>query len=141
MRIVIKTKVAQDYRQVFAGFNEELFLALVPPLTPLKLLRFDGCKLGDEVRLRVYFMDWFSEITAQGEREREIFFIDEGTRLPFTFSYWKHHHQMISLVDGGCEIVDDIQYESPLFLGPLLYPLLYFQFWYRKRIYKRYFGA
>ena len=53
MRILIKTKVGQNYRKVFQGFDIKLFMKLKPPLVGLKVKRFDGCSEGDIVQVEV----------------------------------------------------------------------------------------
>ena len=49
MKIIISTPIKNNYRDVFAQFNIELFKALKPPMIGLVVERFDGCKKGDEV--------------------------------------------------------------------------------------------
>jgi hypothetical protein len=56
MRIRITTLVTQNYRQVADRFDQNLFKALNPPFPPVKLLRFDGSRKGDEVHLQLNFL-------------------------------------------------------------------------------------
>jgi len=140
MHFQIKTPVQQSPQNVFVGFDRKLFMALNPPLMPLKLLRFDGCKTGDEVHLELAFgMKWISLVTDFQERDDEIFFIDEGVQLPFFLSYWRHKHRIIK--DGiGSILVDDITYRSSSkFMDSLLYPILWAQFKYRSPVYRKLF--
>jgi len=142
MRIIIKTKVEQDYRSVWQGFDEDLFKALKPPLMPLELVRFDGSHKGDLVHLRVgpFKQGWVSEITEQGESEDEIYFIDEGRTLPFPLKTWRHHHRIQKAPDGGSFIIDDFSYTTPTLLTDwLFYPLLYAQFAARGPVYRQFF--
>ncbi|HAA10159.1 MAG TPA: hypothetical protein DCE41_00115 [Cytophagales bacterium] len=145
MRIVIQTKVEQTVDQVKAGFNEKLFMKLSPPFPPVKLLRFDGSRTGDVVSLELNFLllkqKWTSHITEDETKEGLFRFVDEGKSLPFFLKYWRHHHQILQ--DGsGSMIVDDISFQAPLrLLTPLLYPVLFLQFWYRKPIYRSFFKA
>lgn len=144
MRICIRSKVEQPIEKVFSGFNEELFLALNPPGIPVELLRFDGSEKGDEVHLKLKFPGfpqiWVSEIIDSGNSDQEIFFIDEGRKLPFFLSHWHHQHRIVK--DGsGSIIVDDISFRGRFpFLSVLLYPALYLQFLYRKPVYRRFFA-
>jgi ligand-binding SRPBCC domain-containing protein len=143
MKIAVSTPVKQDYKQVWQGFTRELFLALAPPLTPINLLRFDGCKKNDEVHLEIDFglmrQVWRSKITAQQENENEIYFIDEGIELPFFLSKWKHKHRILKQGVGSM-IIDEIEFESFGGFGSFsVYPTLYFQFLYRQPIYQRWF--
>jgi len=71
----------------------------------------------------------------------EIYFIDEGTRLPFFLAYWHHRHRLLRAADGSTTIVDDITFQTPSRLTDyFFYPLLWLQFAYRKPIYRRVFS-
>ncbi len=129
---------------VWQHFNRELFLQLAPPFPPVTLLRFDGCKVGDVVTLKLGFVFfsqiWESHIVQQETNENAIFFVDEGKKLPFFLKYWQHKH-ILQKTENDCTIiVDDISYKSPFWLlDYLLYPMMYLQFAYRKPIYKKFF--
>lgn len=145
MKIIIKTKVRQDYQSVFAGFNKDLFLKLAPPFPPVKLLQFDGCEVNDIVKLELNFIffkqTWESLIIANKATDEEIYFIDEGKKLPFFLKYWQHKHRIIKNGEQT-EIIDDILYRTPFWLMDyLMFPLMYFQFYYRKPIYKKIFNT
>ena len=143
MRLKIITKVDQDYLSVKSGFDEKLFKALNPPFPKVKLSRFDGCKEGDIVSLRLNFiffsLTWESLITEDETTDNEFRFVDEGTSLPFFLKFWRHHHRVVS--DGeGSLIIDDITFKTPFYLPEfLMYPALYGQFLYRKPIYQKFF--
>ena len=142
MNIKISTRVNQNYKSVFAGFTEELFLKLAPPFPPFKLLRFDGCKTNDEVHIRLWnfgWTDWIALITDDFEHSNQIGFVDEGKVLPSFLKSWKHQH-IIQDLDQGSEIIDNIQYTCPnRLLEYLIYPFLYLQFIYRKPVYRNVF--
>ncbi len=145
MQITITTKISQGYIAVMKGFNEDLFMQLNPPFPPVKLLRFDGCKTGDVVSLELNFIffkqQWQSLIVEDDLSEEEFYFVDEGQKLPFFLSFWRHKHRIIKKVNES-EIVDDITFRSPFWLLDfLLFPVLWLQFWYRKPVYKKYFDA
>lgn len=143
MKISIKTKVEQSYKQVYEQFNQNLLMKLNPPFPPVKLLRYDGNQKGNKVILELNFIffkqEWESLITEEMETSESTFFIDEGVRLPFFLKYWKHQH-LIENKEEGSEIVDNIEFKTPFFLMDyLLYPALYLQFLYRKPIYRKFF--
>lgn len=145
MRLQITTNVEQSAEQVMAGFNEKLFLKLNPPFPPVRLLRFDGSKKGDIVSLELNFLlfkqKWVSEITADEQGQDYFLFIDEGRKLPFMLSYWRHEHR-IEVRPKGAAIIDYITYESGnKFFSLLLYPIMVLQFLYRKPIYTKVFRA
>lgn len=143
MRIRLTTLVTQNYQQVAANFDEKLFKALNPPFPPVKLLRFDGSRKGDEVHLELNFLlfkqMWKSLIIEDKVQENEIYFIDKGIQLPFFLRYWQHTHRILKRGEHTA-IVDDIQFKTPFILVDyLMYPVLYGQFFYRKPVYKKYF--
>ncbi|MCH6233873.1 SRPBCC family protein [Cognataquiflexum rubidum] len=145
MKINIETAVEQDYLQVKEGFNESLFTKLSPPFPPVKLLRFDGSKKGDVVTLELNFIffkqKWTSLITEDHTDEKEFFFVDQGTALPFFLQEWRHKHRIIKNGKGSI-IRDEITFKAkPGLLGIFLYPAMYLQFLYRNPIYKKCFKA
>lgn len=151
MRILLKTSVRQSPSTVWVGFDRALFNRLSPPFPPVRVVRFDGCQRGDVVHLRLNFFfvqpDWVSRIVEQqtlgpAERPQEIFFVDEGERLPFFLRSWRHRHRLLrDDATGGTIVVDDVTYRTPFWLTDyLLYPVLWLQFAYRKPIYRRVFG-
>lgn len=144
MQINISTTVSQHYLEVKEGFNQDLFSTLSPPFPPVKLLRFDGSKKGDIVSLELNFIFfkqiWTSEITDDQTTDSEFYFVDKGIKLPFFLGKWQHKHRLINKGKSETEIRDEIEYKGSVwFLTPLLYPVLYLQFLYRKPIYRRIF--
>jgi ligand-binding SRPBCC domain-containing protein len=146
MKIIIQTPVNQSIEQVWKKFDETLFTQLAPPFPPVNLLRFDGSEKGNEVHLElnlfVFKQLWISLITENKKTEHEIYFIDEGIKLPFFLSFWRHRHRIIEAIDTKKEtqsiIIDEIEFESPF--GFLIYPVLYLQFLYRRPIYRKIFA-
>lgn len=144
MKIQISTKVDQDYLSVKDGFNESLFKKLSPPFPPVKLIRFDGSAKGDIVTLELNFLlfkqIWKSEIVDDQTNETEFYFIDVGVELPFFLKKWRHKHRIINS-EFGSVIRDEIEFSGPIgIMTLLLYPVLYLQFAYRIRIYKKIFS-
>ncbi len=144
VKIKIDTQVNQSLKRVIAGFNSQLFLKLNPPFPKVKLKQFDGCLTGDVVSLELNFIlfkqTWTSTIVEDKSNEKQFYFIDEGTQLPFIFKAWQHKH-LLSDKEGKTVITDDISYRTPfIILDWLMYPLLYLQFKYRGPIYRRAFG-
>ena len=145
MKIYLATKVAQKPADVFAKFDEDLFNKLTPPGIKVSLDRFDGCKKNDEVHLILDFIffkqKWNSLIIDSGNDTDGFYFVDEGIKLPFFLKTWKHVHR-INFCQDGSKIIDDICFKTGLLVTDyLLYPILYFQFLYRKPVYKRIFDV
>ena len=143
MKIKISTKVNASKEDVKKGFTEELFMSLNPPFPPVELLRFDGCKKGDTVALKLNFIlfrqHWISVITKEKEDKKEWYFIDKGVDLPFFLKSWKHKH-IVAADELGAAIKDHITFTTGFLLTDvLMYPILYLQFLYRKPIYKKMF--
>ena len=145
MHLYLRTHVASPPAQVFAGFNRELFLALAPPFPPFHLLRFDGCQRGNQVHIELGARPlrrlWTSLITDHGvTTDGTYYFVDEGQLLPPPLCYWQHRHLMQPAPDGGCFIVEDIEYRTASrVLDRLLYPVVWAQFVWRRPIYRRWF--
>lgn len=142
-RIVIETKIAQDYTTVFNQFDSKLFEALQPPFPPAEVLRFDGSEVGNEVHIKLFtgfkWELWKSVITERTMGEQEHMFVDKGIQLPYFLKHWQHRHRVRKEAKGST-IIDDISlaFASPL-LYPLFYPAVYAQFALRQPVYKRYF--
>ncbi|HEY0110143.1 MAG TPA: hypothetical protein VGB67_10975 [Fibrella sp.] len=143
MKITIRTYVNCPLPAVWAGFDQSLFNRLSPPFPPVRVLRFDGCMTGDVVSLELNFIlfrqVWNSDIIDQKETEDEIYFIDQGTKLPFFLKAWHHKHRLIRQGEGTV-IADEITFQTPnRLLDYVMYPLMWVQFAYRKPIYRRAF--
>lgn len=144
MKLLLKTPVQMAPQHVWAGFTQSLFERLAPPLPRIKLLRFDGSTTGCVVEVELNFIlfkqTWCSDIIDHGQSDTEIWFVDQGSRLPFFLKYWHHQHRLQRHGEGTM-IVDDIEYRSgAILLDWLLYPLMWMQFAYRKPIYRRAFS-
>ncbi len=144
MKIRFETKVQKRLSAVKAAFDQELFLALKPPGMQLKLIRFDGCKPGDEVHLKMgafgLLQDWVSHITSSIEDEKQWQFVDEGQVIPWPLKHWKHVHRVESIGDSEALIIDDIEFTAPnSALTALLFPSLWLSFSVRPSRYRKFF--
>ncbi|MDZ4846708.1 MAG: hypothetical protein SH857_14295 [Chitinophagales bacterium] len=144
MRITIETQVKGHYKDIMQRFDRKLFEALKPKNADMEIIEFTGSKKGDRVKLRFnkpIKADWISRITEHGENDREAWFTDEGAKLPFPLSYWRHKHVVRKITDDSSLIIDDITYKAHNFLlTALLRPAIYFGFAPRRKIYREYFG-
>ncbi|MEY3443202.1 MAG: hypothetical protein RLZZ519_1483 [Bacteroidota bacterium] len=147
MQLKIKTPVAGNYRNVFAGFDDSLLMKLTPPGMKMNLLHSDPPEMpGGRIRLKVTIMgiihqDWENEFSGYELKEDECHFVDTGIKLPFPMTYWRHDHRVLRDGDNTL-ILDDIEYKCGFFLLEwLLYPILWAQFRYRRPIYRRHFGT
>lgn len=143
MKLKICTPVNQSAKEVWEGFNADLFLKLAPPFPKVKLLKFEGRMEGNEVEIELNFIffrqTWLSLIEENGENEEEIYFVDVGMKLPFFLKRWKHRHIIRKKVNGS-EIIDDIEFSGGnLLMDLILLPGLFLQFLYRKPVYKKVF--
>ncbi|MFT6322208.1 MAG: ligand-binding SRPBCC domain-containing protein [Granulosicoccus sp.] len=145
MNIQLKTKVDGNYQDIMRLFDRNLFEALKPKNAKMEIVTFTGSKKGDKVHLRFLSpikAEWISEITEDGENEKETYFIDEGVKLPFPLSSWKHKHVVRKITENSSYIIDDMTFEGiNSFFTLFLYPALYIAFYPRKSIYKSYFKA
>jgi len=143
--IVIRTSVNQTPKQVWYGFDLQLFEALKPPVIPLKVLRFDGCETGDEVHLQLgpeaFAQNWQAKIIDHGQKDGGYYFVDTGKVLPPPLSTWTHRHLMLPNANGGTDVIDNITYSTGnSILDWIIYPVMYLQFAARGPIYKKYFA-
>ncbi|MGF1533040.1 MAG: hypothetical protein ACFCUI_05020 [Bernardetiaceae bacterium] len=147
MQLTIKTRVKGDPKQVFAGFDRQLFEALSPPFPPVRVIEFGGCQAGARVALELNFLffkqSWVSVVTKEGFLDGAPFFVDCGEELPFFLSDWMHEHRVEPDPQRANTslIVDAITFQTPSWLPEwLLAPAMWAQFLYRKPVYKRYFA-
>ncbi len=144
LRITLQTEVSGNYRAVMNQFDRDLFEALTPPVGKLEVLKFTGSKTGDLVHLRFLSplkAEWVSRITDHGETETEMYFVDEGEKLPPGLTYWRHKHIVRKIDSNHSLIIDQMDFRSYFYLLSLIiYPFLFFTFYPRKKQYKSYFG-
>jgi hypothetical protein len=145
MKMRFEAKVQKSLSVVKAAFDQELFLALTPPGMQLKLTRFDGCKPGDEVHLKMGAMgilqDWVSHITSSIDDENQWQFVDEGHVIPWPLKHWKHIHRVEAINESESLIIDDIEYAAPNpVISALMYPSLWLSFSIRPKRYQKYFN-
>lgn len=142
MEINIETKVENgSVKDIFQRFDEKLFLKLAPPFPKFKLLRFDGCQIGDLVEIELSMPwgkeFWQSTIIDFKETETEIYFIDQGTILPSFLSHWNHLHRIKKSDEHHCVISDEITMNCKYaWQIPFIYTGTYFQMFYRKSVYQ-----
>lgn len=144
MHLRLHTAVKQSPEQVNLSFTQDLFEALAPPFPKAHVLRFDGSTKGDVVQIALDFLlfrqEWHSKITKSGENAEGYFFIDEGRKLPFFLTYWKHYHGIKRATDGSTVIVDAVEFRTGTLVTDLLMlPGIWAQFLWRIPIYKKYF--
>lgn len=142
MKIIIKTRIEKNFQLVFSKFNIDLFRALKPPFMKLTIERFDGCKKGDQVHLRMDMFGstqkWVSHITEEKRGDYECYFVDEGIVMSPPLKKWKHTHRVQKINELASYVIDDIEYTSGNKAVDLaIYPTLYTIFLFRVPIYKR----
>lgn len=145
MKIRFETQVRGYYTEVMKRFDRDLFEALKPRQGEMEILDFTGSETGDRVHLKFISpisMEWISDIVDHGTDEKRAYFIDEGVKLPFPLSFWRHKHIVEKIDEEYSLIIDDIEYKaSPSLLTPIIYPALYAAFSPRKKVYQSYFGV
>lgn len=144
MRLTFHTVVQRPLPFVAERFDERLFRYLTPPLPPVRIVRYDGQRPGDEVHLELNFLlfrqRWISRIVSARTNPEEVNFVDEGIRLPFFLGRWHHRHRLLAMGSHATAIVDEIEFEAPVpWLSPLLAPALMGQFLARRPRYQSFF--
>ena len=143
MKFIIQTPINKDYKEVFKAFDLNLFKALKPPLMPLEVSQFDGCKTGDKVILKVgpLKQTWQSDIVEDFQSELHVGFVDVGIILPPPLKKWRHCHRIINTGKNESLISDEVEFSSGIIiLDLLMYLPLYLQFLIRYPQYKSYFN-
>jgi ligand-binding SRPBCC domain-containing protein len=144
MRILLKSRVQGNFKDVMSAFDIDLFTALKPKGAKMEIVEFTGSKKGDRVHLRFLWpvkTDWISHISEDRIDNDIAYFIDEGVKLPPGLSEWKHKHIVQKDTETTSFIIDDIYYRGTnKLLTLLLYPALYLGFYPRKKIYRTYFA-
>ena len=117
------------------------FQRLTPPWAPVRLEQFEGIREGDRAVLRIgpgpLALRWVAEHHDVIDGRQ---FCDRQVQGPF--AHWDHTHRFEPTGDGGCRLVDRIEYELPggaigNLLGPWIEPELRRQFAYRHRVTRR----
>jgi len=118
------------------------FERLVPPWAPVRLEEFEGIGDGDRAVLRMgpgpLALRWVAEHHDVIEGRQ---FCDRQVQGPF--SHWDHTHRFEPTGEGGCRLVDRIEYALPAgglgtAVAPyLVEPELRRQFAYRHRVTRR----
>ena len=144
MEIVVRTIVNESTEIVIPNFGKELFMALSPGFIPIKLLGYDGDRVGGLVRIEMGIPPlggtWVSKIISRSERTDRLEFVDIGVELPFPLVKWKHRHIVRKDGAGRTEIIDAIIYSThSKFWNFLTYPIMYLMFLMRIPLYKKYF--
>lgn len=144
MNFILKTQVAGNYLEVMKRFDLDLFEALKPVGAKMEVVQFTGSQTDDIVEIKFVWpikASWISDITDHGSDDNQAYFIDEGRVLPFPLKSWKHKHIVEKVDDNSCTIIDDITFSSGWkILDIVMYLPVYFSFYHRKRIYRKYFG-
>ncbi len=144
-RVKIRHYVGGEQAEVFAGFTEDLFVALAPRFPPNRILRYDGNRVGDTVSLELGVKPlaqvWTTEIVANEAGAERSFFVDEGRELPFPLTFWRHRHVVEQAGPGRVAIVEDIVFAtSNAVFTKLMRPIIVREFGARGPGYQRYFG-
>ncbi len=137
IRTLIKNR---GYLEVFNQFDKKLFNYLSKG-QPVKLLRFDGSSLHDQIHILFPFdKKWVSVITEEQTTPQKAYFIDQGKQLPLGLKEWEHQH-IVAKSGNNCYIVDKVTYSAKnSLLGVLLFLPIYIPILIRKVQYKSFFS-
>ncbi|HAZ14179.1 MAG: hypothetical protein A2X86_02565 [Bdellovibrionales bacterium GWA2_49_15] len=130
-------------------FTEELFKYLLPPILPVKVVRFEGVEKGARYEFELlpihlpppFSTTWSGKIVDSGDVQGGFYFVDEGTNLPFPLKSWRHLHRILPNPQlGGIDILDLVEYSCHIpLLEYSLYPSFFSLFVFRKQRYAEYF--
>lgn len=140
VNIKFENTVSFPYEFVIKNIGREMFLALNPPWSPMKLLKFDGTKVSDEVHLELNLglktIPWVSKIVKSDLNDHEFNFVDIGVKIIPGLTSWHHQHIFRKVDSSTTLIIDDIFFETSNSALDLIYVNLFrLQFIYRKFAY------
>ena len=141
-----QTTINATLEDVWKQFDKNLLKKLSPPFPFIQIQTFDGCEVDDHVIIEMDFLlyktTWNSIIVENSISETEIFFIDQGVKMPFGLVHWKHKHGLKKIDDKKTSIIDTIEFKTNyLFLDYILFPLFFGMILYRRPIYKKLLSA
>lgn len=144
MNYLIEIPVDSSLETIKQSFNRKLFTALKPPFVSLRILRYDGNSVGNEIHLQVNSMfivqKWVSVISKEWENDIEWGFEDIGKVLPFFLKSWKHKH-IVRKSEKGSVIVEDVTFEpKQKWMTVFVRFFVYLQFKPRPKVYRRWFN-
>lgn len=141
--ISVISNVSAPFEEVVNGFDKNLFKALLPSFPRMKVKRFDGCKKGDIVELKMGIgpMTWISEISETSSGWNYWEFVDIGVKLPFPIRKWRHCHR-VEREGSNTLILDKIEFSSGWkLIDWAIAPILTVSFKKRKALYSKYFDS
>lgn len=142
MRFTVTTHVRGVSPQAaYSVFTDRLLAALSPPFVKPVTQLYEGNRPGHQLRFSLHTplgtQTWTGKVTEEQISETEIYFVDEGLEMPFGLIYWRHKHRLLKTVEGT-RIRDEVQFRTKnSLLSVLLFPVLWFQFLYRKPMYAK----
>jgi ligand-binding SRPBCC domain-containing protein len=114
-KLVFKKKVKATLAQIEKKINKDFFQQMIPPIYPVELIDFEIPKDGAEFSIALKgpypLKIWQGHMHSFSRQVKEYEFVDEGKRLPFPFSKWRHKHRFVESPVGGTFLVDEIEYE------------------------------
>lgn len=136
-------RVSASLPYVWSKFDKSLLAKLAPPFPIARIIQFDGCQINDKVCIELDFLlyktRWYSVITSYQADSSSYVFVDEGTKVPFGITRWRHEHRMESITEKESLIIDKISFETNYkLLDWLLFPLFWGMIAYRTPLYKKY---
>jgi ligand-binding SRPBCC domain-containing protein len=131
------------FETVKSKFNIQLLEYLSPIFPIVKIKRYDGNLVNDQIHIQLGFIlfswNWISNISVFESNLNNWYFVDEGLQLPPFLKKWAHKHE-IQNRENGAIIVDEIEFEAGRFWPEIFVKfMLWMQFSQRPAMYKKYF--
>jgi ligand-binding SRPBCC domain-containing protein len=145
LQITLKSVVPAPFEKVKEGFNLQLLEYLTPPLSKLKMQRFDGIFAGARMEFTVTVpgqtMQWTGEISHLRNTDHNYTFIDRGINLPRGLKFWRHVHS-VQRQNGRTIIIDRVQLQGiHIFFTAYWYLATLYLLLVRPHRYKRFFKS
>jgi len=118
-RIEHTVRLSVDVSAAFAWYTDlENVRRMTPPELHLRILKAETpLKMGSRVLFSVrpkfvpFEINWLLQVEDFQQDQR---FSEKLVTGPF--EHWVHSHEFVALADGGCTIIDRIEFDRPVFL-------------------------
>ena len=109
-KITLSSTFNANFREVKENFNKNLFEYLLPKIPPMKIEKYEGNNLGNEIHLSIAKNKWISVISDIQDQSDEYSFTDTGKSLPYPLKQWNHKHRIVKLNENEVAIIDEIEF-------------------------------
>lgn len=141
-QFTFKTQIRSNLESAALRFDQDLLMALKPPIVKMIPLIYEGqtrgCRISFEVGLGRKMQRWDGQIDAHRYTKSDWIFRDIGIKLPFPLKHWEHIHALKPNGPNHTWVIDRVKFQgiNTFFTLALALPIIA-MFWLRKPGYKK----